>query len=170
VSDESQVPEFGIRRENEERRDGGCGVVFDPATRRYAVGLQTDDGTFRLFSGGVDPDEDIEQGVLREVTEESGLHDFLHVEKIAEAFTHYRNTLRNVNRVAKATCFLVVLRSAEPKEVQLEEHERFTLAWATADEILANWRSRNENQDYDHWVYFFGKCVDRARELGYEAA
>ena len=157
-----------MKRENEERRDGGCAVVFDPSAQKYAVGRQTADGLFRLFSGGVSAEEDIQEGVLREVIEESGLHDFLHVEKIAEAFTHYRNSLRNVNRVAKATCFLVVLKTVNLVPVALEDHEKFTLAWATAHEILENWNSRNENKDYDHWIYFMNKCVSRAKELGYD--
>ena len=157
-----------MKRENEERRDGGVGIVFDPASQKYAVGKQSADGLFRLFSGGVSADEDIKEGTLREVVEESGLHDFLQVEQIAEAFSHYRNTLRNVNRVAKATCFLVILRSADLVPAALEEHEKFTLAWATADEILENWKSRNENKDYDHWIYFMDKCVNRAKELGYD--
>lgn len=162
------IPEFGIKRENEERRDGGCGVVFNSETTRYAVGKQTENGLFRLFSGGVDPSEDIQNGTLREVIEESGLHDFLHVEKIAEAFTHYYNSLRNVNRVAKATCFLIVLKSADLIPVHLEEHEKFTLAWATYDEILQNWESKNQNKDYDHWIYFLNKSRNRLIKLGYE--
>ena len=165
---ENNIPEFGIKRENEERRDGGCAVVFDPKTQMYAVGKQTKDGFFRLFSGGVDEKEDIKEGILREVVEESGLNDFLYVEKIAEAFTHYHNSLRNVNRVAKATCFLVVLRSTHLVDVQLEEHEKFKLIWATAKEILSNWESNNKNKDCDHWIYFFEKSIRRAVDLGYD--
>ena len=126
------------------------------------------DGLFRLFSGGVAADEDIKEGTLREVVEESGLHDFLYVEQIAEAFTHYRNTLRNVNRVAKATCFVVILKNADLVPVELEEHEKFSLAWATSEEILENWNSRNENKDYDHWIYFLEKSVAKAKKLGYD--
>lgn len=161
----SSIPEFGIKRENEERRDGGCGIVFDPKTKKFAIGLQTEDGLFRLFSGGVDPNEDIKEGVLREVKEESGLNDFGYVEFIAEAMTHYRNTLRNVNRVAKASCFLVILNSTDLVDVKLEEHEKFTLDWATADEILSNWKSRNANKDFDHWIYFMDKAIDRINLL-----
>jgi len=160
------IPEFGIKRENEERRDGGCAVVFDAETQRYAVGKQ--EGAFlRLFSGGVDGGEDMKEGILREVVEESGLHDFLHVEYIAEAMTHYHNTLRNVNRVAKATCFLAVLKSTDLVPVKLEAHEKFTLAWVTADELLDNWNASNQNHDVDHWIYFFNKSKERLVELGY---
>ncbi|HEX8947152.1 MAG TPA: NUDIX hydrolase [Candidatus Paceibacterota bacterium] len=164
------IPEFGMKRENEERRDGGCGVVFDPATQRYAVGEYTGDGNglYILFSGGVNDDEDIEQGILREVREESGLHDFMHVERIGDVFTHYRNIAKNVNRVAKATCFLAVARSADTVPTQLEAHEKFSLVWATMEEILANWQARNENKDYDHWIYFLNKAVARAVELGFD--
>ena len=164
----NSIPEFGIKRENEERRDGGVGIVFDPKTQKYAVGKQTDDGLFRLFSGGVDADEDIREGTLREVREESGLYDFLHVEQIAEAISHYHNSLRNVNREAHATCFLVILKSADLKPVHLEEHEKFSLVWVTAEEILTDWESRNQNKDYDHWIYFMEKAVNRIKELGYD--
>lgn len=164
----NEIPEFGIKREDEERRDGGCGIVFDPQTQKYAVGKQMADGFFRLFSGGVNPDEDMKEGVLREVVEESGLNDFLHVEKIAEAFSHYHNSLRNVNRVAKATCFLVILKSSKLVETQLEEHEKFSLVWATAQEILANWEAVNKDKGCDHWIYFLKKSVTRAKELGYD--
>ncbi len=162
------IPEFGIKRDNEERRDGGCGIVFDPQSQKYAIGIHHKDGLFRLFSGGVDDAEDIKEGVLREVTEESGLHNFLHVEHIAEAFSHYHNSLRNVNRIAKATCFLIILKNVDLVPVQLEEHEQFSLGWASAKEILENWQARNENKDYDHWIYFLKKSVQRAVELGYD--
>jgi len=162
------IKEFGIKRENEERRDGGAAVVFDPATNKFAVGKQTDNGRFRLFSGGVDSNEDIEKGTLREVVEESGLYDFKYVEKVAEAMAHYHNSLRNVNRVAYATCFLVILNSTNTRPVQLEEHEKFVLAWATKDEIMSNWQSRNENKDHDHWIYFLNESTEKLAALGFK--
>jgi len=160
------IPEFGIKRENEVEVSGGCAIIFDPATKKYAVGKQ-ENGRLRLFSGGVDKSEDIEKGVLREVAEESGLHDFLHVEKIGEAYTHYYNSLKNSNRVGYATCFLMVLRSADLLPLKLEAHEKFTLDWATAKEMLQDWESRNENKDNDHWIYFFKKAVEKLNGLEY---
>lgn len=163
----AEIPEFGTKRENEERRDGGCGVVYDPESQRYAVNKLTN-GLLGLFSGGVDPSEDIKEGILREVVEESGLDDFEYVEKIAEAETHYFNILKNVNRVAHATCFLVILKSRHTVPVKREAHETFSLHWATADEIFKNWESFNENHDHDHWIYFMKKAVARVSELGYD--
>jgi ADP-ribose pyrophosphatase YjhB (NUDIX family) len=163
----NDIPEFGIKRENEERRDGGCGVVFDPQTQKYAVG-KGETGHLRLFSGGLNPKEEIKDGVLREVVEESGLCDFLYVEKIAEGLCHFHNILKNVDRVAYATCFLVILKSNKLIPTQLEEHEKFSLAWATPEEIISNWEKRNQNKDYDHWIYFFKKSINRAIELGYD--
>ncbi len=160
------IPEFGIKRENEERRDGGCGVVFDPATQLYAVG-EDEIGRLRLFSGGVNNNEDIKDGVLREVVEESGLHDFEYVEKIAEALCHFHNILKNVDRVAYATCFLVVLKSSNLIPTKLEAHEKFVLVWKTPEEIMKDWELRNEQKDLDHWIYFFKKSIDRLKELGY---
>ncbi len=162
-----EILEFGVKRENEERRDGGCAVIFDHESQKYAVGKQ-ENGRLRLFSGGVDDGEDMQEGVLREVREESGLHEFLYVEKIAEAMTHYHNSLKNVARVAHATCFLIILKSRELVPLHLEEHEKFTLHWATAGEILENWNQWNEDHDVDHWIYFMNKAVARAKELGYD--
>ncbi|MFA6254353.1 MAG: NUDIX hydrolase [Candidatus Paceibacterota bacterium] len=167
MDETNTIPEFGIKRENEERRDGGVGIVFDPEMQKYAVGKQ-ENGRFRLFSGGVDKDEDLTEGILREVREESGLHDFLHVEKTAECFAHYYNSLRDVNRVTFSTCLLVVLRSADLTETKLEDHEKFSLAWVTLEEFLANIKEKNENGDCDHWIYFLQKSVARAKELGYD--
>lgn len=167
MSDFKEVPEFGIKRENEERRDGGCGVVFDPMTQKYAV-YKLENGRFGFYGGGVDLKENIKNGILREITEESGLYDFLYVEKMAEALCHFHNVLKNVNRVAYATCFLVILKSSSLIPTKLEKHEKFTLAWATPEEILSNWESHSHNEDRDHWRYFLKKSINRAVELGYD--
>jgi 8-oxo-dGTP pyrophosphatase MutT (NUDIX family) len=163
------VLEFGLKRENEERRDGGCAIVYDPKGGKFAVGRQFGNGRLRFFSGGVDSNEDIQAGIIREVIEESGLHDFGHIEKLAEAMTHYYNSLRNVNRVAHATCYLIVLNSRDLLPVKLEEHEKFELVWASADEILANFKKENANQDNDHWIHFMEKGIQRLRELGLQS-
>lgn len=161
-----QIPEFGIKRENEKRRDGGCGIVFCPKLKKFAVGKETN-GSYRLFSGGVDENEDIKEGVTREVVEESGLHDFGHIEKVSEAYCHFYGSLRKVARFAHATCFLIILNDNRPKETKLEEHEKFTLTWVDEDELIENWRERNANKDFDHWFYFFEKAKERLTELGY---
>jgi ADP-ribose pyrophosphatase YjhB (NUDIX family) len=165
---QDQIQEFGIKRENEERRDGGCAFVFDPRTQKYAVGEHHEGGLYRLFSGGVEEGENIQEGILREVREESGLYDFGHVEEIAQAMTHYHNKLKNVNRVAKATCLLAILNSSKIEGLALEEHEKFSLKWVTAQEILDNWAERNKDKGMDHWVYFLHKAVPRAMELGFD--
>ena len=162
-----EIPEFGIKRENEVRCDGGCAVIFDPVAQKYAVNKWSH-GLLGLISGGVDDSEDIQEGVLREVEEESGLHDFLYVEKIAEAMTHYHNIVKKLNRVGKATDFLIILRSRDQKPLKLEAHEKFTLDWVSAQEILDNWAERNDDHGADHWIYFLKKSVARARELGYD--
>ena len=162
------IPEFGQKREHEERRDGGCGIIFDPAQRAFAVGKRELDGMLMLYGGGVSADEDIQEGVLREVREESGLHDFLRVEKVGSVLTHYRNNVKEVNRVAHATCFLMILQSADTLPLALEDHEKFALTWVPASEILEDWKSRNENEDYSHWIYFMENALGMLRELGYE--
>lgn len=163
----NKILEFGIKRENEERRDGGCSVVFDPETQRYAVYKNLKNGKLGLYGGGFEEGEDEEEGVLRELVEESGFIDYLHVEKIDKVLTHYYNSNKEVARVAYATCLLVILKSTNSQPTKLEEHERFELVWATGEEIVAHWISKNQNKDYDHWIYLFGKAVDRIKELGH---
>ena len=159
------IKEFGIKRENEERRDGGCAIVYDPHEKKFAVARQHD-GVFRIYSGGLEANEDVQEGTLRELKEESGLYDFARVEYLTEALTHYYNSLRKVNRVAHATCFLVIVNSRKTQSVQLEAHETFTLEWATAEDILDNWRKHNQNHDFDHWMYFFECAQGKIKELG----
>jgi leucyl-tRNA synthetase family protein len=161
------VSETGIKRENEERRDGGCGVIFNPKTQKYAI-AKHEDGLYRLYAGGVEEGEDIKDGVLREIQEESGLLDFKEVEVVAKTFSHFHNRRKNVNRVAMATCLLVILKSDEITEVKQEAHEQFELAWVTPGEILENWQTRNSEKDLDHWIEFLHQAVGRSIELGYD--
>ena len=165
---ELEILEFGIKRENEERRDGGCSVVFDPKTQKYAVYRNLKNGAIGLYGGGFDEGEDEQSGVLRELVEESGLTDYLYIEKVDKVLTHYYNSNKNVPRVAYASCFLVVLDSINREPTKLEAHENFELIWATPREILSSWKSRNHNKDYDHWVYLFNKAIIRLRELGHD--
>jgi ADP-ribose pyrophosphatase YjhB (NUDIX family) len=161
------IKEFGTIRENEERRDGGCAVVFDPATGLFAVGKERESGRLWLFSGGVEDGEEMQDGILREVREESGLYDFGQIEFIGEALAHYHNRLKDVNRVAHAHCFLVLLKSTAAQPTQLEAHETFDLAWARPQEILDNWKGWNDDHGLDHWVYFFELALERIAALGH---
>jgi 8-oxo-dGTP pyrophosphatase MutT (NUDIX family) len=169
MKEETIIPEFGTKRENEERRDGGMGVVYDPETRRFAVGYIPERGIYILFGGGVDDGEDVVEGVLREVKEESGLCDFLKVEKITEVMAHYYNVAKKLNRVTKSTCILVILRSRRNIGAQHEAHENFSLEWLTKDELLKNWNEHNAEGDRDHWIYVFNKAVVRLKELGFKS-
>lgn len=164
----SDILEFGIKRENEERRDGGCAVVFDPVNQRYGVYKNLKNNMLGFYGGGFDDGEDEEKGVLRELTEESGLYDFLCVERIDKVLTHYFNFNKKKNRVAMATCFLVILKSTKLKDTKFEEHEEFELRWANPEELMSIWKFHGENKNYDHWIYFFKKSVNRAIELGYD--
>ncbi|HNW71509.1 MAG TPA: NUDIX hydrolase [Candidatus Paceibacterota bacterium] len=166
--EDENLLEFGIKRENEERRDGGCAVVFDPESQKYAVYINTKNGIYGLFGGGFNEGEDEKEGVLRELREESGLYDFLYIEKIDKVLTHYFNSNKEVNRVATAVCFLVILKSSDRKDPKLEEHEKFEFIFTEPKEIMNNWQSRNQNKDYDHWIYFLKKGTERAGKLGYD--
>ena len=161
------APETGDKRMNEERRDGGCAIVFDPIQQKYAVG-RDQSGFLRFFGGGVDTNEDIKKGVLRELTEESGLYDFSHVERIGTAFAHYHNRSKQIDRVAHATCFLVILKSTKVQPTKLEEHEKFVLTWASPEEIRKSWYLVHKERDTQHWAMFLREAVARAIELGFD--
>lgn len=160
--------ETGITQKNETRRDGGCAVIFDAESQKYAVATSSD-GLIRLFSGGVEDSEDLEKGVLREVTEETGLYDFKHVEKIQTCFAHFYNKRKDVQRVGMASCFLVILKSKKEKDKKLEPHEvDLHLSWLSPSEILENWNSHNIKNELDHWITFLQQSVAHAIELGYD--
>jgi len=168
MHDSNNILEFGIKRDNEERRDGGCAVVFDPQSQKYAVYRNLKNGMLGLYGGGFDDGEDEEKGVLRELIEESGLYNFLYIEKIEKVLTHYFNFNKSKNRVALATCFLVILKSTKLKPTKFEKHEEFELEWVNPEELFSIWESHSENKNYDHWIYFLRKSVNRAIELGYD--
>jgi isoleucyl-tRNA synthetase len=50
--------ETGQKRENEEFKNGGAGVVFDPVSQKYAV-ADLGGGKSLLFAGGVDDGENV---------------------------------------------------------------------------------------------------------------
>lgn len=160
------APETGNKRENETIAEGGCAVVFDPNTQKYAF-ARLETGSTNFFAGGVGPEEDLHKGILREVEEESGLTDITHVEEIGVAYAHYRNVLKKTNRIAKATSLLVILNSAHTVETKLEAHEKFHLVWLSAEEVLKQWQA-SENRDYDHYILFLQHGVARAMKLGYD--
>ncbi|MFA4975167.1 MAG: NUDIX hydrolase [Candidatus Paceibacterota bacterium] len=164
----NKILEFGIKRENEERRDGGCAVVFDTESQRYAVYRNLKNKILGLYGGGFDDGENEEQGVLREVIEESGLYDFLYTEKIDKVLTHYFNFNKKKNRVAMATCFLVILKSKSLKPTNFDEHEEFELEWMTPKDLFFIWETNSKDKNYDHWIYFLKKAVNRAIELSYD--
>ncbi len=161
--------ETGLKRENEEWRDGGCGIVFDPETQKYAVARWTN-GHYGFFSGGTDKNEDNKIGVLREVTEESGLYDFKYVEKIGDAHAHFFNEAKRINRVTLTSCYLIILNSKKTQPLKLEDHEKFELVWVRPEEILADWIVSNKERsgDLEHWINFLKQGVGRTIELGYD--
>jgi len=165
---EESILEFGIKRENEERRDGGFAIVFDPNTKKYACYKYPKSETLCFFGGGFNDNENEIDGSLRELTEESGFYDFLLVEKLGNCFVHYFNRNKQVNRSAMVTSILVVLNSSDKNNQSLEDHESdFELVFSEKDTILKSMLLNNQEKDYDHWIYFLEKADKRLKELGH---
>jgi len=160
--------ETGLKRENEERRDGGCGIIFDSKSQKYAVLEEEDSGFLGFCAGGLQADKNEQTEVIREIEEESGLYNFCHIEKISTAFSHFYNSLKNVNRFAHAVCYLFVLESTDVKPTKLEVHEKYKLVWKNPAEIEQNWIKQNRQADTEHWVYFLHQAVARTVELGFD--
>jgi hypothetical protein len=60
------------------------------------------------------------------------------------------------------------LKSKSLVSTKLEEHEKFSLAWASVDKILENWKeNRDKENQPEHWIYFLEKASKRLSELGY---
>lgn len=163
------APETGIKRENEQFADGGSSVVFDPKTQKYAFPRFDTNGNIALFAGGRKEGEDLYDGILRELREESGLTHVKHYEEVCVAYGHYYHTLKHLNRRAKATALLVILEDANTVEPQLEPHEKFHLEWHDAADVLAIWQ-QDEGHNYEHYILFLKQAVGRAIELGYDKA
>nr|MBP7832087.1 class I tRNA ligase family protein [Candidatus Paceibacterota bacterium] len=159
--------ETGEKKPNEEFRNGGAAVVFDPKGQKYAF-ADLGNGKSLLFAGGVDKGEDVTEGIIREVAEESGLQHFAYTESIETSYAHYFNTLKKVNRFARAECMLIILADTETKSVKLEEHEKFTLVWKDAKEVKDWWVKNDDEDGFKHYVRFLDLSVARAIELGYD--
>ncbi len=161
--------ETWIKRDNEEFKDWWAAVVFDPNTQRYAV-CELENGLPLLFAWWVSTDELVRDAVLREVVEESWLHNFAYVEHVETCYAHYYNILKNKNRYARSECFLVILQDTHTLLTALEDHEKFTLWWRSAEEIKQIWinYSDNHNNWLDHYLRFLDESVARAIELGYD--
>ena len=138
-----------------------------PKTQKYAVYKNISDNQLGLFGGGINKGEDIKDGVLREVVEESGLYDFLRIEKIGKVIAHYYNKSKDINRITNTTFFLVVLKSKNVINTKLEDHEKFVLDWVEVKEIISELRLRNQQKDYDHWIYFIKEAVKKLKKLDY---
>ncbi|MBI2618421.1 class I tRNA ligase family protein, partial [Candidatus Kaiserbacteria bacterium] len=160
------APECGIKNDTADEGQGGVALIYDPKQDKFAVAKHIS-GELRLYGGGVLKSEEMTEGILREIREESGFFDFSHIEKLFSCYVHYFNVVKQIYRKGRATCLLLVLKSAEQRPLQLEDHEKFELLWMDLEELRAHWKSRNKNKDYDHWLLFLDVGEKRLKELGY---
>lgn len=161
------APELGMRRENEQFADGGSSVAFDPSMQKYAFIQLDDHDRVALCAGGRKEGEDLHQGILRELREESGLTHIKEYEEVCTVYGHYYHPLKKLNRRARATVLLVILEDTDTVATQLETHEKFHLVWLDAADVLARWKAI-ESGDYDHYIVALERAVGRAIELGYD--
>ncbi len=128
---------FGKPLENAVFRNGSLAVVFNPKTQKYAYYKNLADSKIGLAGGGADEGEDLAEVAARETAEELGLSDIKSIHSLGEKMhVHYFHSGKNLNRVATAHPFLIILNSEEGSSSR-EAHENFETSWGDAKEIIA---------------------------------
>jgi leucyl-tRNA synthetase len=163
------VKETGTPNKDAIEKRGGCAVVFDPGQQKYAA-LERKDGVLIFCSGGANDGESLYDSVLRETKEESGLHNYSHVEQVAHAYTNYFNNVKKHRVCGLALCNLVILEDTHRLPLGREDHEKsFSLKWVSPEEIYKSWEKDSSNDgSFDHWRWFLSQAVARAIVLGYD--
>jgi 8-oxo-dGTP pyrophosphatase MutT (NUDIX family) len=138
------VPEFWEKKENAVSKQSWYWIVFNPKSNKYlcvygsawshygAHGLE-----YGFPGGSIDDGEDILQGTIREVTEETWyddliLHEALGIETISHYFAHNKNTQRE----NKAKTYFFILNSEHQNVQHLEKNESWLVCERLSEEEL----------------------------------
>jgi leucyl-tRNA synthetase/8-oxo-dGTP pyrophosphatase MutT (NUDIX family) len=169
VPSESVLEElsFGTPLENAIYRNGSMAVVFNPKTGKYAYYKNLSDGKIGLAGGGADDGEDLAEVAARETAEELGLSDIKSVYPLGEKMNvHYYHSGKNLNRVATAYPFLIILNSEDGSSAR-EAHENFETLWGDADEIISQLEADSTSETTRlHYVEGMKRGVSLAIALG----
>ncbi len=155
--------EFGEPKPNEQFVDGVSLVLFNKQNGEYGF-IKHKNGFVGLVSGGISDNEDYYQTAKRELMEETGLWDYESIHKLGEVvYAHYYHSGKKINRFAKTQGMLVVLNSAQKKELSLEEHEvGFELVWLSPKEIIESYNAEGTK----HWQEILLRGVRLTKNLG----
>lgn len=145
---------FGDKQLDETTRDTIVAVVFDQQSKTFLCQYWPDySGLTCLLSGGVEPNEDADAAVIREVTEETGYDDFTVAGILGENIEMHYVKPSGEKYLKNITPYLVVLNSLNSIGHAREEDEKFDNLFRTPDEILAmmqDYETRTESSLEDH--------------------
>ncbi len=120
---------------------------------------------YGLPGGGIDEGETEEEGVIREVIEETGYTNFTNIRRIGTVESNFYNTVRKINRQALATCYALRLKNETKKELQLTELEKkvkienFWVSKQKALELISGSQS-NSGEDQPLFMRYLGDKTD----------
>lgn len=151
---------IGINEFNEENfsiieRKAARAVIFNGDS---ILMILTNKGDYKFPGGGIKKEEQIENGLKREVEEESG-YNISNVVKRIGIITEQNKDMYDDNSIFKMISYYYHCQVTSEKKIQkLDDYEReqdFTPVWVKIDEAINN----NEkllntcNNDMNSWIY-----------------
>ncbi len=111
-------------------RPGAYAIFFN---KKGELGLvKVDTGHYFLAGGGIEPGEDQETALLREVQEEAGLQAKV-IRRLGQAAEHYLDREQNLYYKKIGHFYLVDILGPAPEGATEEDH---TLLWMPAEEAM----------------------------------
>jgi 8-oxo-dGTP pyrophosphatase MutT (NUDIX family) len=126
-------------------------------------------GDYKLLGGGVEPGEQLQAALIREVQEESGLLVIPEsIREIGEVIERRRDAFEPEMIYECHSCFFACDAAQEMVEPHLTESERergYRLVWATPEEILFGNEAFFETQPWTYRDSEFIKRIDSLLKL-----
>jgi leucyl-tRNA synthetase len=137
-------PETGAPAENEQFRSSIVAVVEDSVTHTFLT-LQwgASLGGTLFIGGGREEGEDPVATAKREIQEETGYTNITLVGTTERMHHHYFAFSKGVARQTEVIGLHFVLNGSEQTSQNLQQHEKFTVAWLPKDEILSKMEDEN---------------------------
>jgi 8-oxo-dGTP pyrophosphatase MutT (NUDIX family) len=128
---------FGEPRESELERETVVAVIYDVRSKLYLCQYWAEyAGLTCMLSGGVEPDEDQDEAIKREIAEETGFTDFAVLGTLGGLIESHYTKADGQNYVKVIRPYFVELKSTEREQTQKEDDEKFENYFKKPDEIV----------------------------------